>query len=112
MHADLPQRDKVAKDFCLPNFIDLPAPATVKVYFPLTDLDTATGPPVFVPGSHLLYSTHDVPEGDPPGSQHAFCLAGSAIVMDLRVLHHGTPNNSQRARPMISLHYAAPWYNE
>ena len=32
--------------------------------------------------------------------------------MDMRVWHHGTPNQSQVIRPMTSLHYAAPWYNE
>jgi len=112
MHADLPQRDKIHEVFCYPRYIEATTPPTLKVYFALADLNEETGPPVFVPGSHLRYAYCNVPQADPEGSKRAFCPAGSAIVMDLRIWHHGTPNRSQLARPMTSLHYAAPWYNE
>merc|ERR1712048_550237 len=54
----------------------------------------------------------DVPKEDPHGSKRAFCPKGSAIIMDMRVWHRGTPNMSEIARPMLSVHYAGPWYSE
>ena len=112
MHADIAERHKFAQNFAFHDFVNLPTPPTIKVYLTLTDLDAARGPPVFVPGSHLLYAANDVPEVDPDGSKYAYCPCGSAILMDLRVWHHGSPNKSSVARPMLSLHYAAPWYCE
>jgi ectoine hydroxylase-related dioxygenase (phytanoyl-CoA dioxygenase family) len=118
MHADIGRRDQIDKWFAFPDpvhpgrtFCDLPAPV-VKVYFPMVDLDHKTGPPLFVPGSHWKYTTEDVPAEDPPGSIFAYCRAGSAILMDMRVWHHGTPNHSSIARATLAVHYAGPWYNE
>lgn len=111
MHADLGSRHKVGNHFSSP-VLTMNVPATVKVYLPLVSMDDTTGPPVFVPGSHLQYLSEDVPEADPPSSKHAYCPGGSALIMDMRVWHHGTPNRSCMARPMLAMHYAAPWYCE
>merc|ERR1711937_1075538 len=78
----------------------------------MVDFIEETGPPLFVPGSHWRYTQEDVPEQDPTGSVRAFCPKGSAIIMDMRVWHHGTANMSRIARPMLAVHYAGPWYNE
>mmetsp|Transcript_150784 Transcript_150784/g.484588 ORF Transcript_150784/g.484588 Transcript_150784/m.484588 type:complete len:266 (+) Transcript_150784:450-1247(+) len=118
MHADMGSRHNIERFFAYHDpehpgrgFCDLPTPV-VKVYFAMVDFDDATGPPLFVPGSHWRYAREDVPEDDPPESVQAFCPRGSAILMDMRVWHHGTENRSQIARPMLSVHYAGPWYNE
>lgn len=95
------------------SFLDLPAPA-LKVYFPMVDFGARVGPPRFVPGSHWRTAHEDVPPpGAPePPSVRTYCPQGSAIIMDQRIWHGGTPNASAFARPMLSLHFAAPWYNE
>eukprot|EP00747_Dinoflagellata_sp_TGD_P050828 gnl/TRDRNA2_/TRDRNA2_146984_c0_seq1.p1 gnl/TRDRNA2_/TRDRNA2_146984_c0~~gnl/TRDRNA2_/TRDRNA2_146984_c0_seq1.p1 ORF type:complete len:350 (+),score=53.16 gnl/TRDRNA2_/TRDRNA2_146984_c0_seq1:67-1116(+) len=111
MHADIGKRKGAGEYYAFDDFLKLPA-ATVKIYLTMTEFDEATGPPVFVPGSHLRFLDEDVPKDDPENRKYAYCPSGSAIIMDMRVWHHGSPNKSQVARPMLSLHYAAPWYNE
>ena len=59
-----------------------------------------------------LLLSQDVPPVEPPGCIPLICPAGTAILMDMRVWHGGTMNRSNTARPMLSVHYAGPNYNE
>merc|ERR1740121_1293380 len=108
LHADVPARD-IARQLFLHRdpanpsvtFMELPLPA-VKVYFPLVDLDDSTGPPRFLPGSHKRTASEDVPPPEQePATVLAYCPAGSALLMDQRVWHGGTPNLSE-PRPWAS----------
>ena len=83
---------------------------SVKAYFPLVELDEATGPPRFVGQSHHWFTQgYEAQEWE---YKLAYCPKGSAILMDQRVWHRGTSNRSQNARPMLSVHYAAPFFQE
>ncbi|CAE7403480.1 unnamed protein product [Symbiodinium natans] len=119
LHADVPVKEVADQlynylDPAHPErkFMELPTPV-VKVYFPVVDLDDEAGPPRFAKGTHKLTAQMDVPppSQEPPTSR-AFCPAGSAIIMDMRVWHGGTANTSAAARPMLSVHYAGPSYSE
>ena len=78
----------------------------------MVDFDEKTGPPRFVPGSHLRAAAGEtIPDPEPP-SVLAYCTRGSAIMMDQRVWHGGTANTSSKARPMLSVHFASPQYDE
>lgn len=123
MHADMPDRN-ASREMKLYNYHDPenpdrtflhlhPAPY-LKVYYTMVDFDDQTGPPRFVLGSHRRTADEDLPttRAEEPPTVRAFCPRGSALIMDMRVWHGGTPNLSNRARPMLSAHFSAPWYDE
>lgn len=74
---------------------------------PLIDVDALTGPTAIWPGSHTW------PQQIAPPPQTAFSfpfLRGDAILMDYRTLHTGLPNRGARARPILYMVYARPWF--
>ena len=74
----------------------------MNVYFPLVELDEATGPPRFVNQSHHWFTqSYEAQEWK---YKLAYCPKGAAIIMDQRVWHSGTSNRSQNVRPMFSTH--------
>jgi hypothetical protein len=84
---------------------DLPAHAVTAVV-PLIDVDVATGPTGVLLGSHLW-------DGNEPPGQSMTVTAlqrGDCMLMDYRLLHAGLPNRSGRARPMLYMVYARPWF--
>ena len=94
---------------------------TLQRWTALVDFDHMSGPPRFVRESHNRFARGEkIPEVEPT-SVLAFCPARAAIVMDHRVWHGGSPNVSHQypsvlgrggCRPMLFVHYAAPFYNE
>eukprot|EP00439_Symbiodinium_sp_Y106_P028880 s1655_g3.t1 len=119
LHADVPVKEVADQLYSYHDpenperkFMELPTPV-VKVYFPMVDLDEEVGPPRFAKGTHKLTPLMDAPPpSQEPPTVRAFCPAGSAIIMDMRVWHGGTANLSATARPMLSVHYAGPAYSE
>lgn len=74
---------------------------------PLIDVDAVTGPTGIWPGSHKW------PEGvNPPPNTSFSCdfLRGDVILMDYRTMHTGLPNRGTRARPILYMVYARPWF--
>jgi ectoine hydroxylase-related dioxygenase (phytanoyl-CoA dioxygenase family) len=86
--------------------IDAPVYA-INCSLPLIDIDAATGPTGIWPGSHKW------PESVvPPPSTSFSCefLRGDVVLMDYRTLHTGLPNRGTRARPILYMVYARPWF--
>ena len=78
----------------------------IKVYYTMMDHDDITGPTRFVKGSQRRSASGEKAKEEE--SILAFAPKGSAMIMDLRVWHGGTVNNSQYARPIIGAHYQGP----
>ena len=84
-------------------------PYAVTVVIPLVDLDGTTGGTRVWPGSHRATPslwkrmTRAVPVRVP---------AGSAYLMDYRLLHGGEPNQGHLQRPVLYLAYARPWFRD
>lgn len=74
---------------------------------PLVDLDAEIGTTAVWEGSHKLQS--DDPALAGPAS-HPFCTTGGAYLFDYRLLHYGTPNTSERKRPLLYMAYSRPWF--
>ena len=96
----------------------LPAHSLV-VFLPLCDLNEENGPTAFLPGSHQRWTAAALEaESSAPGSSTAGAPAildvnaGDAIVFDSRTQHAGGANRSQRARPILYLVFARPWFDE
>ncbi len=83
---------------------------TVRATFniPLVDFSWCTGPIEFLPGSHLqsrsflAYSFVQVPHVYPVAPQ---LRPGDALLRDGNLLHRGTPNLTDRPRPMLDQTY-------
>jgi len=74
---------------------------------PLIDVDAATGPTGIWPGSHRW------PETIVPPETTSFSCPferGDVILMDYRTMHTGLPNRGARARPILYMVYARPWF--
>ena len=89
------------------------------VFLPLCDLTETNGPTSFLPGSHQRWTSDALEaEADAPGSSTAGAPAildvdaGDAIIFDSRTQHAGGANRSQRARPILYLVFARPWFDE
>ena len=89
------------------------------VFLPLCDLSEANGPTSFLPGSHQRWTSDALEaEADAPGSSSAGAPAildvdaGDAIIFDSRTQHAGGANRSKRARPILYLVFARPWFDE
>ena len=89
------------------------------VFLPLCDLNEENGPTAFLPGSHQRWTADALEaESSAPGSSSAGAPAildvdaGDAIIFDSRTQHAGGANRSQRARPVLYLVFARPWFDE
>ena len=89
------------------------------VFLPLCDLNETNGPTSFLPGSHQRWTSDALEaEADAPGSSSAGAPAildvdaGDAVIFDSRTQHAGGANRSQRARPILYLVFARPWFDE
>jgi ectoine hydroxylase-related dioxygenase (phytanoyl-CoA dioxygenase family) len=77
------------------------------VAVPLIDVDLETGPTGVWLGSHRLPQTATVQD-----STMTTCALqrGDCVMLDYRTLHAGLPNLSGRARPIVYMVYARPWF--
>lgn len=91
-----------------------PASVAAPVYgitlgIPLVDLSDATGTTRLYEGSHReLTRVSDYV--DKPDCKYPACRMGDIYLMDMRLVHAGTPNQSQHKRPIIYLTYTRNWY--
>jgi hypothetical protein len=79
----------------------------VNVAVPLIDIDLATGPTGVWLGSHRL------PDGAKPQEKDLVAgefKRGDCLLLDYRTLHSGLPNRGGRARPIVYMVYARPWF--
>jgi hypothetical protein len=82
-------------------------PHAVNVVVPLIDVDMQTGPTGVWPGSHRLPQS-SIGESEPITACEL--RRGDLMLLDYRTLHAGLPNMSERARPIIYMVYARPWF--
>jgi ectoine hydroxylase-related dioxygenase (phytanoyl-CoA dioxygenase family) len=79
----------------------------INVAVPLIDVDTRTGPTGVWLGSHRL-------PPNPPVQRESMTVPslqrGDCMLLDYRTMHAGLPNASARARPILYMVYARPWF--
>jgi ectoine hydroxylase-related dioxygenase (phytanoyl-CoA dioxygenase family) len=86
-------------------------PYAITLFIPLVDLDGDVGTTLVSDGSHRDCSIwmHNV-------VQHPISFPypqlGSCYMIDYRTFHAGTPNNSDRPRPVLFLTYSRPWFRD
>jgi hypothetical protein len=78
----------------------------VNVVVPLIDVDMETGPTGVWLGSHRVQDL----AVDPKAITVCPLQRGDCIVLDYRTLHAGLPNRGSRARPIVYMVYARPWF--
>jgi hypothetical protein len=103
-------------------------PFAYVVNVPLVDFTERNAPLEVWPATHLVGDPSLVPVADfaridehlagplqaladKAGGTRLLVPAGAALIRDLRMWHRGTPNTSDRARPMLALIYNRPWYH-
>jgi ectoine hydroxylase-related dioxygenase (phytanoyl-CoA dioxygenase family) len=76
----------------------------ITVLIPLVDISDENGPTEIIVGSHRGVNT---------GKKLSVCgKAGSAIILDGRILHRGLANLSDNTRHMLYIVYCKKWYLE
>lgn len=83
-------------------------PLAINLAIPLVDLSPETGATALHPGSHR--KTRPSGSFEFEGIAPAYLRKGDAYLMDFRLVHAGTPNLSERLRPVIYLIYTRHWY--
>ena len=82
------------------------------VNFALCDVGDDNGPFETTYGSHRM-NKQEVMAGLTSGAiaQHRLPMAmGDVMIRDVRAVHRGTPNTTDRPRPMVVLGYSRRWY--
>jgi hypothetical protein len=77
----------------------------VNVAVPLIDVDIPTGPTAVWLGSHRAEKDSTLVEATACAWQRGDC-----VLMDYRTRHAGLANMSDRARPIMYMVYACPWF--
>lgn len=77
-------------------------PYAVTMVAPLVDLTPETGTTRLFPGTHR--------GGEQHASQLPYTDRGNCFLFDYRLLHQGTANQSDIARPVLYVTYARPWF--
>ena len=91
-------------DLFAPSGLDRLLPAVaVTVGIPLLEMNQVHGTTALWPGSHRAEK-----EGAPP--VEPVVKQGSIVLWDYRLLHGGTPNKGNAARPLIYMTYCRPWW--
>lgn len=93
-------------------------PFCLRVHLPMTDLDEQTGTTALWSGSHRESTSENTSElgksvGD--GVEGAFMpypKAGDCYLMDFRISHRGTPNNSDHARTVLYMLFSRRWFKD
>lgn len=106
--------------------VSLPYPRQVfwiGCYFFIDDITPEVGPLSVIPGTHRSsgppprdYNTSaddpDHPEGYPCPIDDAFDVvgpAGSCLMLNIELWHMSRPNQSDRPRKLVKVHYKPPW---
>lgn len=92
-------------------------PYAITMVVPLIDLDEQTGGTEIWEGSHASVGAREqlsrlASGGSRVGSSLPLAAAGDVYLMDYRLIHAGTPNRSDRARPILYVVYSRPWFCE
>ena len=85
-----------------PEWENRPPTYCVALNVPLVDVDDDNGP--------LEWFASDDRPGPDIEPERFTGSAGTVLLRDTRVWHRGSPNISDRPRPMLALLYARPWY--
>lgn len=88
--------------------IDLP-PYSMTLLLPLVDVSLGMGPTEFWPGSHKCTDEAAVTAVPPLAAPLA---AGTALLLDARLLHRGGANMTGPVRPSLYFSYHRRWYLE
>lgn len=90
--------------------IDLELPAyALTVLMPMVDANTETGSTRVWPGSHRVANLEQAKQmlSESPDVPY-----GSVLMTDSRVVHCGSPNRSQRVRPLLYNTYHRSWFRD
>jgi len=93
-------------------------PYALHVIVPLVDLDETTGTTALWEGSHRIKSSRDANRWSKEqlaqleGAALTFPKMGDCYFMDFRLRHAGTPNRSDRPRPILYLVYSRRWFQD
>lgn len=89
--------------------LDPAVPFQFGVNFPLVDITLENGPFEIVPGTHLLTDEAcraKIQSGEVlPMLKPLLMSVGDVMLRDVRALHRGTPNRTDKPRPMVVLGY-------
>lgn len=88
-------------DYFCPSF-------AINLFIPLVPLTEETGTTRMWPGTHRKAIRGEDAVED--GAVCPYVPAGSAMLMDYRLLHEGTANNSEISRPILCLAYTRNWF--
>ena len=86
-------------------------PYQLAVNFPLVDVTLDNGPMEYAPGTHMLSKAEGlrrIRDGEIP-LEPVLMNRGDVLIRDVRHIHRGTPNPSDRPRPMVVIGYSRRW---
>ena len=92
-------------------------PHAVTLVVPLVNITPETGSTALWPGTHTRVGSRAlleqlVQENSFEGSVCLYPKLGDAFLMDFRLIHAGTANRSEIARPILYIVYSRPWFRE
>ena len=87
------------------------------VIVPVVDVDAQNGPTEFAAGSHAnlgidYWSTAVASDVPPTPLLTIPAKRGDIVLFDLRAYHRGTPNRSDKVRPIIYMSYVHAWFRD
>ncbi|MGF1458311.1 MAG: phosphotransferase [Leptolyngbyaceae cyanobacterium] len=95
--------------FETPDLSQPPPSFAITLAVPLVDLTPETGSTRVWKGSHRVAGDQALPL---PDSAVPYVAKGSCYLMDYQLLHGGTPNVSNRVRPLLYITYYRSWFQE
>jgi ectoine hydroxylase-related dioxygenase (phytanoyl-CoA dioxygenase family) len=92
-------------------------PHAITLVVPLVDLDQQTGSTALWEGSHKRVGARDQLQTLANEQSWQGCVVplpkrGDVYLMDFRLIHAGTANQSDHPRPILYLVYSRPWFRE
>lgn len=86
-------------------------PFQLAVNFPLVDVFEENGPFEVARGTHMMSKEEGLRriESGETTLEPILLRAGDVLVRDVRGLHRGTPNRTERPRPMVVVGYSRRW---
>lgn len=92
-------------------------PHAITLVVPLVDLNAETGSTAVWEGSHGRVGAREqlsrlAKDGSFEGATMPFTRVGDVFLMDFRLIHAGTANQSSIDRPILYIVYRRPWFRE